>query len=94
MTYSAKFSEKAEKSLQKMDKFQAKLIYNWVLNNLDGCKDPRAIGKPLTANLQGYWRYKIGSYRLICDIQDNVCRVIVIKAGHRKEVYRNNDNQP
>ena len=88
MAYIAKFSEKAEKSLNKMEKFQARLIYNWVANNLDGCKNPRAIGKPLTANLQGYWRYEVGSYRLICDIQDDICRVLVVKTGHRREIYR------
>ncbi|MCL2051812.1 MAG: type II toxin-antitoxin system RelE/ParE family toxin [Lachnospiraceae bacterium] len=79
MAYAAGFSKKAEKELQKLDKYQAKLIYNWVANNIDGCKNPRAIGKALTANLQGYWRYEVGKYRLICDIQDDVCIVIVVK---------------
>ena len=88
MYYSAEFSKKAEKDLQKIDKYQAKLIYNWVLVNLDGCQNPRAMGRPLTANLQGYWRYEVGNYRLICDIQDNVCKIIVVKTGHRREVYR------
>ena len=87
MAHTVKFSKKAEKNLQKIDKFQAKLIYNWIENNLDGCKNPRAIGKPLTANLQGYWRYEIGKYRIICDIQDDVCVVLVVKIGHRREVY-------
>ena len=88
MAYRAEFSKKAEKSLHKMDKYQATLIYNWVASNLDGCDNPRAIGKPLSANLQGYWRYEVGNYRLISDIQDNVCKVIIIKAGHRREIYR------
>lgn len=89
MAYSVEFSKKAEKNLQKIDKFQAKLIYNWVINNLDGCRDPKLMGKPLTANLQNYWRYEVGNYRLICDIQDNVCKIIIIKVGHRKDIYRN-----
>jgi len=88
MVYTAVFGKKAEKELQKMDKYQAMMIYNWVANNLDGCKNPRAMGKALTANLQGYWRYEVGNYRLICDIQDNVCIVLVVKVGHRREVYR------
>ena len=88
MAYTAEFGRKAEKDLQKMDKYQAKLIFNWVANNLDGCEDPRAIGKALAANLQGYWRYEVGNYRIICDIQDDVCKVIAVKVGHRREVYR------
>ena len=88
MAYTVEFSKKAEKNLQKIDNYQAKLIYNWVANNLDGCKDPRAMGKPLTADLQGYWRYEVGNYRLICDIQDNVCKVILVKVGHRREIYK------
>ena len=88
MAYIVEFSRKAEKELQKLDKYQAKIIYNWVAKNLDGCKDPRAMGKALTADLQGYWRYEVGNYRLICDIRDDKCVVIVVKVGHRREVYR------
>ena len=84
MFYTAEFSKKAAKNMQKLDKFQARLIYNWVANNLDGCKNPRSLGKPLTANLQGYWRYEVGNYRLICNIEDNICKVIVVK---RKTTY-------
>ncbi|MDR2598807.1 MAG: type II toxin-antitoxin system RelE/ParE family toxin [Oscillospiraceae bacterium] len=50
--------------------------------------DPRVHGKPLIGRLLGYWRYEIGKYRLICDIQDNICRIVDIKAGHRCGVYR------
>ena len=88
MPYIAEFSKNAEKNLRKMDKYQAGLIYNWVANNLDGALNPRSMGKPLNATLQGFWRYEVGNYRLICDIQDNVCKVIVVKAGHRREIYR------
>jgi len=88
MAYTAEFSKKAEKTLQKMDKFQAKLIYDWVEENLNGCADPRATGKALIANLQGYWRYEVGKYRLVCDIQDEICLVVIIKVGHRRDVYR------
>jgi len=56
----------------------------------DNPQDPRSHGKPLTGKLQGYWRYEVGKYRLICDIQDNICKVLVVKVkvGHRREVYR------
>ena len=88
MAYKAEFDKKAEKDLRKMDKHQSKLIKDWVKENLDGCANPRVLGKELTGNLKGYWRYYIDVYRLICDIQDGVCKIIIVKAGHRKEVYR------
>ena len=88
MEYKVEYDKKARKDLRKMDKHQAKLITDWVDENLDGCTNPRALGKELTGNLKGYWRYDIDVYRLICDIQDGVCKIIIVKLGHRKEVYR------
>jgi mRNA interferase RelE/StbE len=50
--------------------------------------DPRAVGKALTGPLGGLWRYRVGNYRLICEIEDGLMRVLVVKVGHRGEVYR------
>ena len=51
-------------------------------------EDPREVGKALVgAKLGSYWRYRVGDYRLICDIQDNVLRVVVVQVGNRSEVY-------
>jgi len=46
------------------------------------------MGKALTGPMGGLWRYRVGDYRVICDIQDGSMRVLVIKLGHRGEVYR------
>ena len=52
-------------------------------------EDPRDTGKALTGPMLGaYWRYRIGDYRIICDIQDDALRVLVIEVGNRREVYR------
>lgn len=52
-------------------------------------KDPRSAGKALTGPMLGaYWRYRVGDYRIICDIQDSTLRVLVIEIGNRREVYR------
>ena len=51
------------------------------------CEDPRAHGKGLTANLPGRWRYRIGDYRVLCEIRDNDLVVLAIEVGHRCEVY-------
>jgi len=85
--YSITYSEKAAKALQKMDKYTSAMIYGWIDKNLDGCDNPRLYGKPLEQSLKGYWRYRIGDYRLIADIQDNLLIIEIIRAGHRRDIY-------
>jgi len=86
--YSVRLSENALKDLKKIDKHQAKLIIAWLKNNLEGCANPRQYGKPLGYNRKGEWRYRIGVYRLIADIQDNIVTIEIINIGHRKEIYK------
>jgi mRNA interferase RelE/StbE len=50
--------------------------------------DPRSLGKALTGPLGGLWRYRVGDYRVICDIQDGALCVLVLQVGNRREVYR------
>ena len=82
------FSKRADKQLSKMDPGVRRVIVSWLLKNIDGCDDPRAHGKGLTSNRSGEWRYRIGDYRVLCDIQDEELVVLAIEIGHRREVYR------
>ena len=50
-------------------------------------EDPRRFGKPLSRDMAGLWRYRVGNYRMICNIEDDKLVVLVLRAGHRKEVY-------
>ena len=70
-----------------MDKYTRKLIYAWIDKNLQGCENPRIHGKGLTANRSGQWRYRVGDYRLIAEIEDEKVVILIINAGHRKEIY-------
>ena len=88
MAYRVEYSKAALKQLKKMDRFDARLIASWVGKHLEGCEDPRVYGKGLTANRSGEWRYRIGDYRLLCIIQDNVLVIEVIAIGHRSSVYK------
>jgi mRNA interferase RelE/StbE len=63
------------------------MILNWLKENINGCADPRRIGKPLKGRLREYWRYRIGSYRVICDIQDEGLVVLAVSIEDRKDVY-------
>jgi mRNA interferase RelE/StbE len=51
-------------------------------------EDPRTLGRALSGPLGALWRYRIGDYRAICDIQDNTSKVLVLRIGHRREIYR------
>lgn len=61
-----------------MDKFQAKVILNWIEKNLVGTDVPRRYGKGLTANKSGYWRYRVGAYRTIADINEQEVMILIL----------------
>lgn len=87
MRYTVGYTEAAEKELEKLDKPTRALIIGWVEKNLDGCENPRQHGKGLTANRSRQWRYRVGDYRLIADIQDGKVLILILNIGHRKDVY-------
>ena len=87
MSYKVVFSEDAKKELKKLDKHTASLIIGWIEKNLQGCDNPRTKGKGLTANRSGQWRYRIGDYRLITEIQDDKIVILVVSVGHRSNIY-------
>lgn len=81
------FSKKADKQLSKLNPGVSKVIVSWLLKHLDGCEDPRRFGKPLKGDKSGIWRYRIGDYRVLCDIRDDELLVLAIEVGHRRSVY-------
>lgn len=85
--YTVKFSKKAKKQLKKMDKHLGALIIGWIEKNLTDCSDPRRHGKSLSGNHLGVWRYRVGDYRILANIQDEDVIILVINLGHRKEIY-------
>ena len=87
MEYRIVFTESAKKQLKKLDKHIASLIIGWLEKNIDGCENPRQHGKGLVENKSGQWRYRIGDYRAICEIQDEKIIVLVLEVGHRRDIY-------
>ncbi|MCL2812119.1 MAG: type II toxin-antitoxin system RelE/ParE family toxin [Clostridia bacterium] len=85
--YTVVLSSKAIKALQKLDRPTSVMLYNWIKKNLEGCSNPRAHGKGLTGNHKGYWRYRVGTYRIIAEIDDKCVKIAVINVGHRRDVY-------
>ncbi len=87
LTWTIKISERALRSLRKMDKQVARRIRD-KLAEISTLENPRSTGKALTGSLAGVWRYRVGDYRILCDIEDNGLVVIIIDVAHRREVYR------
>lgn len=86
--YRVEYTEKAVKNLRKLDKHTRKLIVAWIDKNLENCENPRAHGKGLVENKSGKWRYRIGDYRLICEIKENEIIILVLEIGHRRDIYK------
>ena len=80
------FSEAARKAFKKIDKTMQKRIKEY-LDEVLQLENPRSQGKALTGNLVNLWRYRVGDYRIICDIQDEKILITVLRLDHRKEIY-------
>lgn len=89
MVWQIELTATAVKQLARPDKTEARRITAFMRQRLAVLGDPRTTGKALSGPQLGmYWRYRIGDYRVICDIQNNRLCVLVIEIGHRREVYR------
>ena len=86
--YKVVFDNKIKKDLKKLDKQTLKALFNWIEKNLQNTTEPRIKGKALIGNKKGYWRYRIGDYRLITKIEYDKLLIIAINFKHRKEVYK------
>ena len=80
------YSEKAKKQISKLDNSVKSKILAY-MDEVATLEDPRSRGKALVGNLLGFWRYRIGDYRLLCRIQDKELVIVVVEIGHRREIY-------
>ena len=71
MKYDVEYSKTAVNTIKKMDSSTSKLIRTWIEKNLINTENPRIKGKALTGDLKGLWRYRVGDYRILAEIQDN-----------------------
>ena len=87
MSWVYRFDERALKELKKLGKQAQKDILAYLDERVAGDEDPRRFGKGLHANLAGLWRYRVGDYRILCQIKDGLMIVLVVSVGHRRNVY-------
>ena len=88
MTWQVEFDDRALKELRKLDRPIQHQILRFLRRRIAIEDNPRRLCSPLTGDLHGLWRYRVGPYRLICRIEDNRLIVLVLGVGHRREVYR------
>lgn len=89
MAWTIRYTDTARKQLRKLDKPAARRILDFLDERVAGAQNPRDSGKALTGPMLGtFWRYRVGDYRIICEIQDGILCVLVIEVGHRREIYR------
>ncbi|EAA1505113.1 type II toxin-antitoxin system RelE/ParE family toxin [Salmonella enterica] len=87
MVWTINYSDRALKSLRKMDKQNARRIMDFMELRIAFTGDPRQSGKPLKGELGVFWRYRVGDYRILCEIRDDELVILAAIIGHRREVY-------
>jgi mRNA interferase RelE/StbE len=88
MIWECEVSERARKQLKKLGHAAQIEIISYLEKRLQGKENPRRFGKPLVGDLAGLWRYRVGSYRIICMIEDEKLIVLLVAVGDRKNIYR------
>lgn len=89
MAWRIEFERSAERELAKLDRESARRILVFLRDRVSPLDDPRAIGEALKgARLGSFWKYRVGDYRVIAAIEDGALRILVVKIGNRRDVYR------
>ena len=87
--WNIEFDAGAKKDLEKLDRKVAARIVKFLASRVAKLEDPRSIGQALKGSKLGeFWKYRVGDYRIICDIQDEKLLVLVLRVGNRREIYR------
>lgn len=86
--YTVQVTKNFEKQFKKLDKTVQKNIKKWMEKHIINNASPKEFGKALVGNFKGYWRYRIGDYRLIVEIKDKELVIVAIDIAHRREVYK------
>ena len=88
MVWRIEYSDLAARVVRKLDRQQAKRILDYMDHRVATAENPRQLGSALVGDRSGRWRYRIGDYRVICEIIDKRLIVLVVDVGNRREVYR------
>ena len=87
MKYQVEYTKSVVKQLKKMDRKIAALILSYIEEKLVDCENPRAYGKALIGDKKEIWRYRVGDYRILAMIEDEVLIITVVEVGHLRSIY-------
>ncbi len=87
MTWQVSWHNSALRELRKLSKQAQSDILKYLRERIATKEDPRRFGKALKSNMKGLWRYCVGDYRIVCQIQDEYIKVLVVTVGHRSKIY-------
>ena len=88
MAWRVEFLPAADKTFGKLDRQHQLRIKQFIESRLETDYDPRRVGEAYVGTLKGYWKYRVGDYRLVCEIQDRRKMILVVAIGDRKNIYR------
>jgi mRNA interferase RelE/StbE len=87
LAWRIEFAASAAKELGKLGKPAQKQITEYLRKRVLGSTHPRDLGKPLRKDLAGFWKYRVGDYRIIATIEEDRFLILVVRVGHRRQVY-------
>ncbi|MGJ7582881.1 type II toxin-antitoxin system RelE family toxin [Variovorax sp. RHLX14] len=89
MAWKVELSGQGQRHLDALDRQVARRVLSFLFERVAQLEDPRSIGDALKGSRLGHlWRYRVGDFRVICDLQDNTLTVLVVSVGNRREVYK------
>lgn len=88
MAWRVEISQTAQRQIRKLDGQAQAAIIRYLQERVEPAENPHQLGKPLRGEMKKLWRYRVGDYRMICDIRDGDKTVVVLALGHRKHIYR------
>ena len=89
MAWTIEYADSAKDQLRKLDKQVARRILDFMDERIANLEDPRSVGEALKgARLGSFWKYRVGDYRVVASIEDGAVRILVVRIGNRREVYR------
>lgn len=86
MGWTVRVSDLAERQLRKLDRPVRERILGYLDDRIEGCKNARHFGEALKGGRAGLWRYRVGDYRIVCQLRDDIVIVLVLAVGHRREI--------
>lgn len=88
MAWRIEYLRSARKSVEKLDPQTRSRIRNFLYERLADADDPRQLGKSLSGPLKGFWSYRVGDHRIICELKDGALIVLVVAVGNRRDIYQ------